>query len=58
MYDTNIFIPKEKGADAVEPIQIMDDGKGGFNLDLISRKEDTQVQLGDDISELMMLGLR
>jgi len=28
----------------VDPIKIMDDGKGGFNIDLISRNENTQVQ--------------
>ena len=26
----------------VEPIKIMDDGKGGFNIDLISRHENKQ----------------
>ena len=26
----------------IEPIKILDDGKGGFDINLISRKEDTQ----------------
>ena len=34
---------QELEKDEVHPIKIIEDGKGGFNMDLISRKEDTQV---------------
>ena len=34
---------QELEKDEVQPIKIIEDGKGGFNMDLISRKEDTQV---------------
>ena len=34
---------QESDKDEVHPIKIIDDGNGGFNMDLISRKEDTQV---------------
>ena len=37
------FSSEEAASDAVEPIKIMDDGNGGFDLNLISRQEDTQV---------------
>ena len=33
---------KDETVSDVEPIKIMDDGKGGFNIDLISRHENTQ----------------
>ena len=36
---------QESEKDDVHPIKIIDDGHGGFNMDLISRKEDTQVTL-------------
>ena len=37
---------QESETDEVQPIKIIDDGKGGFNMDLISREEDTQVMFG------------
>ena len=40
---------QESDQDEVHPINIIDDGKGGFNVDLISRKEDTQVIIVEDI---------
>ena len=36
---------QEPDKDEVQPIKIIDDGNGGFNMDLISRREDTQVNL-------------
>ena len=35
--------------DDVHPIKIIYDENGGFNMDLISRIEDTQVKIVEDI---------
>ena len=35
----------------MQPIKIIDDENGGFNMDLISRKEDIQVGLMDEFSQ-------
>ena len=42
---SNIGKFQESDKDEVHPIKIIDDGNGGFNMDLISRKEDMQVTL-------------
>ena len=39
------FLLKAADSNRVEPIHIVDSDNGGFDLKLISRKEDTQVRL-------------
>ena len=39
---TNWWYIKDVSETDVEPIKIFDDGKGGYDINLISRKEDTQ----------------